>query len=80
MSRKKDEELSQEELLERIRRKRARVGQADDIRKYLNIAFLVLAGIGLVWYYTTDTHKIPALAVIGVGMVLKIVEFVLRFI
>ena len=77
---KKNEELSLEEQVERIRKKRQRFGQYDSLRNYLNVAFLVLAAIGLVVYYTSDEHKFLGLGIIGVGMVLKVVELFIRFV
>ena len=77
---KKDEELSLEEQVERIRKKRQRFGQYDSLRNYLNGIFLVLAAIGLVVYYTSDEHKLLGLGIIGVGMVLKVLELFIRFV
>lgn len=77
---KKDEELSLEEQVERIRKKRQRFGQYDSLRKYLDVAFLVLAAIGLIVYFSSDEHKILGLGIIGIGMVLKIVELFIRFV
>ena len=76
---KKDEDLSLEEQVERIRQKRSRHGDRENIRRILNTAFLTLAAIGLVWYYTNDSHRMTALAIIAVGMLLKVVEFFIRF-
>ena len=79
------EELSLEEQVERIRRKRERHFDNAKVRLVLNTLFLVLAAIGLVMYFwngekqgSTDVNHIPALIVIGVGMVFKVVEFILR--
>lgn len=75
----KDQELSLEEQVARIREKRAKRHNFDKARSILNTVFLVLAAIGLVWYFCTDDHKLLALGIIGVGMILKVIEFVLRF-
>lgn len=74
----KQEELSLEEQVERIRRKRA--GQPDKAkaRMVLNTLFLVLAAIGLIMYFFAEDNHTTALIVIAVGMVFKVVEFILR--
>jgi len=68
------EELSLEEQVERIRRKRA---NRYDFTKILNTLFLILAVIGLVMYFVGENH-VPGLIVIAVGMLFKVVEFILR--
>jgi len=72
------EELSLEEQVERIRRKR--VGQYDSskVRMLLNTLFLLLAAVGLGIYFFGGDNHVPALIVIGVGMVFKVIEFILR--
>lgn len=74
----KQEELSLEEQVERIRRKRA--GQHDNakIRMVLNTLFLVLAAVGLVMYFFGSDNHMPALIVIAVGMAFKLIEFIMR--
>lgn len=76
----KTEELTLEEQVERIRHKR--LGKADHnrIRQILNSIFMLLAAIGLVMYFLNDSYHIYALVVIGIGMLLKIVEFFIRFV
>ena len=76
----KQEELSLEEQVERIRRKRSRGFDSAKARLVLNTQFLIMAAIGLVMYFWNDEHHTTALIVIGIGMLFKIVEFVLRFI
>ena len=76
----KTEELTLEEQVERIRRKRQSKADHTRIRQILNSVFLVLAAIGLVMYFWNDSNHIYALIVIGVGMLLKIVEFFIRFV
>lgn len=76
----KQDELTLEEQVEKIRQKRNRRGNYEAMRRYLNIAYLTLAGIGLVWYFSTDENRIPALCVIGAGMILKVVELFIRFV
>ncbi len=75
----KTEELTLEEQVEQIRRKRKKRGSNDGVRRMLNIAFLLLAFVGIVWYYADGQHHLAALSVIALGMVLKIVEFFVRF-
>lgn len=50
------------------------------IRQILNSVFLLLAAIGLIVYFWDDTHHTYALAIIAVGMLLKIAEFFIRFV
>ncbi len=74
----RQEELSLEEQVERIRRKRA--GQHDNtkIGMVLNTLFLVLAAIGLAMYFFGGENHMPALIVIAVGMAFKVIEFIMR--
>ena len=81
----KQEELSLEEQVERIRRKRAGRYDNTNTRMVLNTLFLVLAAIGLAMYFfggekqgSTNVNHVPALIVIAVGMAFKVIEFVLR--
>ncbi|MBO7068828.1 MAG: hypothetical protein J6W52_09165 [Bacteroidaceae bacterium] len=76
----KAEELTLEEQVERIRRKRQHKTDHARIRQILNSVFLLLAAIGLVMYFWDDAHHTYALAVIAFGMLLKIVEFFIRFV
>ncbi len=76
----KTEELTLEEQVEQIRRKRQGKTDHARIRQILNSLFMLLAAIGLVMYFLNDSYHIYALAVIGIGMVLKIVEFFIRFV
>ena len=74
----RQEELSLEEQVERIRRKRA--GQHDNtkIRMVLNTLVLILAAIGLAMYFFGGENHMPALIVIAVGMAFKVIEFIMR--
>ena len=72
------EELSLEEQVERIRRKRTKQHDNTKARTVLNTLFLVLAAVGLAMYFFGGENHVPALIVIGVGMVFKVIEFVLR--
>lgn len=76
----KTEELTLEEQVERIRRKRKGNTDHTRIRQILNTAFLLLAAIGLVVYFWNDSNHVYALAIIAVSMLLKIVEFFIRFV
>lgn len=72
------EELEAE--VQRIRAKRNRGINRDKLRTSLNYTFLIIAAIGLVMYFTHEPgERMTALWVIGVAMILKIIEFVLRF-
>ena len=72
------EELSLEEQVERIRRKRAGQYNGSKARAVLNTLFLVLAAVGLAMYFFGGENHVPALIVIAIGMVFKVIEFVLR--
>lgn len=72
-------QTDREAELERIRRKRRRLGDHKGLRQALNMIFLLLAAVGLVLYFCSDNHHITALAVIGVGMLFKVGEFFVRF-
>ena len=72
------EGLSLEEQVERIRRKRARSHDYTRARMVLNTLFLALAAVGLGMYFFGSSDHVPALCVIAAGMVLKVVEFILR--
>ena len=72
------EELSLEEQVERIRKKRAGQHDGTKARAILNTLFLVLAAVGLAMYFFGGDNHVPALIVIGIGMLFKVVEFILR--
>lgn len=74
----KQEELSLEEQVERIRKKRAKHFDNTKVRTVLNFLFLILAVIGLCMYFFGSENHVPALIVIAIGMVFKVIEFVLR--
>ena len=75
-----NKELTLEEQVERIRHRRQRKNDHAQIRQILNSVFLLLAAIGMIIYFLDENYHIFALAVIGVGMLLKIVEFFIRFV
>ncbi len=74
----KQEELSLEEQVERIRKKRAKQFDKTKIKTALNVLFLLLAAIGLAIYFFFDTNNVTALLVIAIGMLFKVIEFILR--
>ncbi len=74
----KQEELSLEEQVERIRRKRAKRFDSTKVRMVLNTLFLVTAVVGLCMYFFGSENHVPALIAIAVGMAFKVVEFILR--
>ena len=71
-------ESGNEEQVEQIRRKRS-PRDYTKLRKVLNAAFMLLAAVGLVWYYTSDSNRLWALGVVALGMLLKVIEFFIRF-
>jgi len=76
----KQEELSLEEQVERIRRKRAGQHDRTKARTVLNTLFLALAAVGLAIYFFGGKNHVPALIVIAIGMAFKVIEFILRLI
>lgn len=77
---RRKEEISLEEQVARIRRKRTNKIDKARVRKYLNGAFLLLGAIGVIWYYTDSNNRIYALALIGISLIIKIVEFFIRIV
>lgn len=51
----------------------------NNIRSILNTLFMILAVIGLILYFCYPSHHIYGMTVIVIGMVLKLVEFIIRF-
>ena len=76
----KQEELSLEEQVERIRRKRSGQHDRTKARIVLNTLFLALAAVGLAMYFFGGENHVPALIVIAIGMAFKVIEFILRLI
>ena len=74
------EELTLEEQVERIRRKRAGQHDRTKARTVLNTLFLALAAVGLAMYFFGGENHVPALIVIAIGMAFKVIEFILRLI
>ncbi len=69
----------QQRELERIRGKRGNKFDATKIRQILNVLFLILAVAGLIVYFFMPEGKHMGWILIGIGMILKIAEFFLRF-
>ncbi len=51
----------------------------DQTRNVLNILFLNCATIGVVLYFVWPENRLVGIGTVGVGMVLKTIEFFLRF-
>lgn len=73
-----DQLRNQEEEIMRIRNKRNRKFNTEGVRKFLNIAFLIVAAIGCVLYFFMPDNRIPGMAVIAAGMILKVIEIFMR--
>ncbi len=71
-----------ERLIEETARKERSKKKGLSVRKarsVLNVAFMLCAAAGLVLYFARPDDRLTGLAVIGIGMCLKIIEFFLRF-
>ena len=51
----------------------------DEVRNILNTVFMLMALIGVVVYFAIPAHHVVGLAIIAVALVVKIVEFFIRF-
>lgn len=69
----------QQRELERIRNRRNGKMNTESLRKTLNFIFLVLALAGIVLYFYFPAHHVYGLAVIALGMIVKVIEFFVRF-
>ena len=49
------------------------------LRNTLNTVFMIVALVGVVTYFAFPAHHIVGLAIIGVAMVVKVIEFFIRF-
>lgn len=49
------------------------------LRNTLNTIFLLMALSGVVVYFAFPAHHIVGLIIIGVAMVIKVAEFIIRF-
>ncbi len=72
----------QEAELQRIRDKRNRPSMGISkatLRRILNILFIVLAVAGLALYYFMPPHKDMGFMLIIIGMGIKVIEYLIRF-
>lgn len=51
----------------------------EEVRNTLNTVFMLLALVGVVVYFAVPAHHIIGLSIIGVAMIIKIIEFFIRF-
>ncbi len=51
----------------------------EQVRNALNTVFMLLALVGVIAYFAMPAHHIVGLAIIGVALVVKIIEFFIRF-
>ena len=51
----------------------------EETRNNLNTLFLLLALVGVVLYFAMPAHHLIGLAVIAIAMIIKVVEFFIRF-
>ena len=51
----------------------------EQVRNALNTIFMLLALVGVIVYFAMPAHHIVGLAIIGVALVVKIIEFFIRF-
>jgi hypothetical protein len=49
------------------------------LRNTLNTVFMLMALVGVVTYFAFPAHHIAGLVIIGVALVVKVVEFFIRF-
>jgi hypothetical protein len=74
---KRDENLSLEEQVAKIRAKRNGGEWKDRARRILNNVFLVVAGCGVATYFLSD-DKMNGIILVGIGMAFKAVEIIIR--
>lgn len=60
-------------------RKHRKGPSTDQIRKVLNTLFLIAAVVGLVCYFAIPENRWIGLGIVGGGMILKVIEFFIRF-
>lgn len=76
---KLDSILSKEEYEERSSHRHKRSGgKFIMLRNILNIIFMIIAIVGVIIYFASSAFM--GVVVIGIGMVVKITEFCIRFI
>lgn len=67
-----------EAQVERIRARRKGGFNRERLRTWLNALFLVVAIAGLVVYFMRPESHVAGLATIGVAMLFKVAEFIVR--
>lgn len=76
-----DENLSLEEQVQRIRAKRNGSGEwKERARRILNNVFLILAPCGVVTYFSGEENHVNGLILIGISMLFKMAEIIIRII
>lgn len=75
------EELSLEEQVARIRAKRNGSGEwKERARRILNNVFIILAVCGLVTYFSSEEHHWNGIILVGISMLFKFAEIIIRII
>lgn len=77
MNREEIEKLI-EETAQKERSKKKGVS-IEKLRDILNAVFMICAVAGVILYFAWPDNRLVGIAVIGVGMFFKIIEFFLRF-
>ncbi len=75
----KEDTEALEEQVARIRAKRNGGFNRDKLRTILNTIFILGAIIGLAIYFLQPESRINGLYIIGASMIVKVIEFVVRF-
>ncbi|MCM1109423.1 MAG: hypothetical protein NC388_10320 [Clostridium sp.] len=60
-------------------RSQRKMPSRENIRKWLNVVFLLMAATGLVIYFFVPDARLTGMAIIGGGMFFKVIEFFVRF-
>lgn len=77
MNREEIEKLIEETAQkERFKKKGVSI---EKLRNILNAVFMICAVAGVILYFAWPDNRLVGIAVIGVGMFFKIIEFFLRF-
>ena len=51
----------------------------EEVRNILNTVFLLLALVGVIVYFAFPAHHLIGIFIVGIAMVIKTVEFFIRF-
>ena len=51
----------------------------EEVRNILNTVFLLLALVGVIVYFAFPAHHLIGIVIVGIAMVIKTVEFFIRF-